>query len=175
MSDRSVLLMTMEEKIREAQDLMGTCGEELLADQSVAGMLEQLRENAAFSQQAMWELGVVECCTECETEEGGSCCGAGIENRYTPTLLLINLLLSVPLPRERKWENSCFFLGEKGCTLIARDILCINYLCRKIHDRLSLSKIIRLQGITGQEMDCGFLVHENVKRFILNNQTRRIP
>jgi hypothetical protein len=112
----------------------------------------------------MVQFGVVNACRHCEEEEGGSCCGAGIENKYSPTLLLLHLLLSGELPKTRQWANSCFFLGENGCRLKARHVLCINYLCLRIQKMLPSQDLIALQTITGEEMDTVFHLHETVKR-----------
>ena len=105
-------------------------------------------------------------CKRCDEEEGGSCCGAGIENRYPPPLLLINLLLGQALPAERCFANSCFFLGTDGCMLMARDVLCINYLCTGFQKSLAHEDLVRLQTVTGEEMETVFRVHEAVKQFL---------
>ena len=136
------------------------------SDPLIEGLLNRLRGQIMASQHAMWNLGVAAACKECEDEEGGSCCGAGIENRYTSFLLLMNLLLGESLPEKRSYENSCFFLGKTGCTLKARDTICVNYLCLKIQNRLHADAIIKLQEITGEEMDTTFRLHEAIKRFI---------
>jgi hypothetical protein len=112
------------------------------------------------------DLGVFAACKQCEEEEGGSCCGSGIENRYSPHLLLVNLLLGSCLPEDRCFENSCYFLGKDGCVLKARDILCINYLCAKINRLLAHEDLLALQKATGKEMETVFFLHEAVKKVI---------
>ena len=114
----------------------------------------------------MEAFGVASACRHCSEEDGDTCCGAGIENRYTPRLLLINLLLGNVFPEKRFRSNGCFFLSEKGCSLKARLVLCVNYLCPKIQGMGSSEELARLQTITGQEMDEGFLLDEAVKKFI---------
>ncbi len=158
--------LTIQEKIDQAQAMFEALKEELARERSIAQLLDQLARNVARSQQVMDQLGVTACCTACEVEEGGSCCGAGIENRYPPTLLLINLLLGRNLPRARRWQNSCHFLNERGCSLMARHVLCINYLCHRIEEKLTLAELMELQETTGEEMDTSFLLHEKIQKHI---------
>jgi hypothetical protein len=158
--------MTISEKIKIARDLFGAWGNDLWRDAEVKGLLELLQENILASGTVSRDLGVLALCKRCEEEEGGSCCGAGIENRYFPPLLLVNLLLGVNLPEDRCFANSCYFLGKEGCGLKARDILCINYLCSEIQRLLAPEKVATLQAVTGEEMETVFVLHEAVKRFI---------
>lgn len=90
--------MTSNENMKVAQCLFARWGKELLADSRIHGLLEALREKVEASGRVARELGLVAACKHCEEEEGGSCCGAGIEDHYTPHLLLINLLLGRTLP-----------------------------------------------------------------------------
>ena len=114
----------------------------------------------------MLALGVVAECKHCEEEEGGSCCGAGIEDRYGPVLLLLNLLLGASLPTQVRSRNSCYFLGERGCLLAARHVLCVNYICEKLRKKLTREELIRLQSCAGQELDTLFFLHEATKKYM---------
>jgi len=112
----------------------------------------------------MTAAGIVDLCSECERNEGGSCCGNGLENNYNGWLLLINLLLNVTLPKKRHDPKSCFFLGKTGCTLLARHVICVNYICKKITDRIDPQAIKALRKKEGEELNTLFLLHENVKK-----------
>lgn len=158
--------MTIDEKIKAAQDLFQRWGEALWAETSVRCYLEVLQEKAAASARVSMELGLVAACKRCDEEEGGSCCGAGIEDRFSPHLLLISLLLGQPLPGARRFANSCYFLGTDGCLLLARHILCINYLCPGLQKTFAHEDLIRLQAATGEEMETVFRVHEAVKQYL---------
>jgi len=57
----------------------------------------------------MLRTGIVDLCRECEEKEGGSCCGAGLENHYSGMLLLINRLLGVALRTKGKNRRAAFF------------------------------------------------------------------
>ncbi len=156
----------IENVILSARDLYERWGGVLGQDPGIREGLEALERKISASRRAMAEFGVVEACRECEESEGGSCCGAGIENKYNPALLVINLLLGVELHPRRKNAGSCYFLGRSGCVLKVRHILCINYLCAKIRNRLQPGRLIELQTITGHEMEAVFSVHEAVKKFM---------
>jgi len=158
--------MTIDEKVNAAQDLFKVWGEELLGDAKLRSQIEALHQRVSASGDVNLKLGVFAACKHCDEEEGGSCCGAGIENRYSPYLLLINLLLGGALPVERCYPNGCYFLGRGGCSLMARHILCINYLCTRIQKLLSHNDLLTLQAVTGDEMETVFLLHEAVKLFI---------
>jgi hypothetical protein len=110
--------------------------------------------------------GLVQACAECETLEGGSCCGRGIEEHYDGYLLLINLLLGANLPTERRDSSSCFFLGPKGCELSARHVLCVNYLCRKATDRVDPRALALLREVEGVQLESLFLLHERVREIV---------
>ncbi len=162
--------MTSKENMKVAQGLFARWGKELLADSRIHGLLEALREKVAASGRVARELGLVAACKHCEEEEGGSCCGAGIEDRYPPHLLLINLLLGRTLPPDRRLSDSCYFLGTEGCTLTARHVLCINYLCPNLQRSLAHENLVRLQATTGEEMETVFRLHETVKQFLVERE-----
>jgi hypothetical protein len=156
----------IQEKISEANSLFLLWGEALWKDPHISSLLTSLDEKIAASGKAMEAFGVGSACRNCSEEDGETCCGAGIENRYTSRLLLINLLFGTPFPKKRFWPNGCFFLSKNGCSLKARLVLCVNYLCLKVQEMGSAEELAGLQKITGEEMDAGFLLDEAVKKFI---------
>ena len=157
---------TIQDKICKAHELYAQWGEQLMADGVISGLRQRLSRDLAASWRAMQELQVVATCKECDELEGGSCCGAGIENRYGVVLLLLNLLLGASLPEARQTPGSCYFLGEAGCLLPVRQVICVNYLCTKVQNRLLTEELIHLQTVCGAELDTVFLLHEAVKRII---------
>ncbi len=132
-------------------------------DARIKELLERFRGALDASYQVMRACGLQEICKRCETLEGGSCCGAGIEYHYTSIQLLINLLLDTAVPSSRLYDDSCFFLGEEGCTLKARHVICVNYLCGKLNRLLSPSAIKKIQETVGEELQVGFELYEAVK------------
>lgn len=156
----------IRKKISEAHDFFTRWREALWMAPHVISLLKSLELKIAASGKAVHDIGIFGICKGCYNEDGESCCGAGIENKYTPQLLLINLLLGVTLPEKRLWPNGCFFLSESGCGLKMRQVLCVNYLCLKIQRLLPLDELAGLQKITGEEMDVGFILNEAVKKII---------
>ncbi len=154
------------EKIAIARDMHAKWGSALRADAALSGMLAELAAQAEASAGMCVSSGVAETCGRCDRVEGGSCCGAGIENRYTPEMLLINLLLGATLPVARRAPGSCYFLGAGGCVLPARDVLCINYLCARLQREIAREKLFRLQEANGREMDALFVLHDSVRKYL---------
>jgi hypothetical protein len=141
-------------------------GSRLLADENLGQLLDALKKAVHRSRENMLRSGIVECCRECEVKEGGSCCGAGLEKHYRGALLLINRLLGVALPLESREASSCFFLSPLGCGLLARHVLCINYVCAKITSRIQPDQLAALRDAEGEEIFFLFQVNERLKRLL---------
>ena len=144
------------------QEAMGA----LLGDEEISPLLDKLKKAIHASHREMAEVGVVDECRDCEEREGGSCCGAGLENRYDVSLLLTNLLLGVKLPKQGHEPSSCFFLGAQGCVLRARHVICVNYLCKKISDHIDAKRIAALRAKEGVELELLFHLQEEIKKKI---------
>jgi len=155
--------LPIEKEIEGAYALFAAWEGRLREDGRISALLERLEQNIHGSLQAMHALRVVQTCKRCEELEGGSCCGAGIENRYDGVQLLINLLLNVSLPDRHTYTDSCYFLQADGCCLKARHVLCVNYLCTKLQRTLAPDDMVALQAIAGEELDTGFALYEAIK------------
>ncbi len=153
----------IEDKIAWAESRFVRLRYRILKDARIATLIERFAEAAEASRRQMVDTGIVEVCRECDLKEGGSCCGKGIEDRYTGVLLLINLLLGCRLPGKRHDPSGCFFLGERGCILKARHVICINYLCRKITDRFPPERLAPLREREGEEINLLFLLTERLR------------
>jgi hypothetical protein len=156
---------SINQKIESAQDLYAVWGGDLRRDPAIGDLLGKLERNIRKSQEAMLSLGIVEACKRCDEVEGGSCCGAGLENKFDKFLFLINLLLGVSLPEYHSRPDSCYLLTSRGCILKARLVLCVDYLCPKILGGLRRDELIRLQMISGDELVTVFMLYDAVKRF----------
>ena len=157
---------SIQQKVKFAQELDTEWGYELRRDPPIRDLLEKLEKSLETSREAMLALGIVEACSRCDEEEGGSCCGAGMENKLDKFLLLMNLLLGVSLPGDRCRPDSCYLLAARGCILKVRLVLCVDFLCPKILGGLTADELIKLQKISGEELVTGFLLYDAVKKFM---------
>jgi len=191
---------TIEHRIALAYHLQANLGHLLLQDNEIRARLLQLDANIEATWKQMVSIGVVRECSDCSLEDG-SCCGAGMENRYGEVLLLINLLLGRALPSQASVEEaprcviatsisdktiltnattpisarndkrggahdttSCYLLGENGCLLRAREVICVNYLCSRIYRNINKEKLIHLQRIVGNELNSLFVLEQYIKK-----------
>ena len=153
------------EKIEFARDLFADARDALKRNHPISRLLRKLEKSIEINRQAMLDLGIVEACKRCDEEEGASCCGAGLENKFDAYLLLMNLLLGVSLPTFRQRADSCFLLRETGCVLKVRLVLCVDFLCPKILRALARDDLIRLQTVSGDELVTGFMAYDAIKKF----------
>jgi hypothetical protein len=137
-------------------------GARLREDEVVDRLLAELRPRVAASRETMVAAGLVEACRICEEEEGGSCCGRGMEDHYDGVLLLINLMMNAVIETEWRDEKSCLFLGAEGCRLPARDHICVNYLCLKVRERISAPDLAEMRRRQGWELDTLFRLTDHI-------------
>jgi hypothetical protein len=157
----------IHKKIAWSEKAFNESGKELLTDKIVSERLIAYKKAIDDTWEEMKGLGVLEVCTDCAINGGGSCCGAGIENRFDGTLLLINLLMGARLPKKRPDVSSCFFLGENGCTIPARHTICINYICKRLKRKIGEENLKTLGEMIIQESDASFLLEDAIKRRLL--------
>lgn len=131
----------------------------------LTSFLERLKRTIILAKEESHRIGMVDICADCASE-GKTCCGADIENKYSPELLTINLLLQVPLPKNQEIKGMCYFLSPTGCTLLARDVFCINYICEKIKRRLPPSLLKRLRDLEGEALELQFEIERKIKRIL---------
>jgi len=158
------LSSAIEDKIARAVSCCEDFKAQFLKDRTTVDLLAGLENAIQASHHEMQKAAIAALCRECDQKEGGSCCGAGLESRYDAWLLLINLLLGGELPSKRHDRKSCFFLGEHGCLLKARHVICVNYLCKKITDQVDPCKIQGLREKEGIELEILFRMHERIKK-----------
>ena len=152
----------IEEKRDWALEQYRLYGARLREDDAVQRLLAELRARVAASNEAMIAAGVAEDCRACEEQEGGSCCGRGMEDHYDGVLLLINLLLGAVIEAQWRDEESCVFLGSAGCRLPARDHICVNDLCMKVGERISTPALAEMRKRQGRELHTLFVLTDHV-------------
>lgn len=159
----------VEEMIASAKNLFAMWGDELRKDDSIRRLVQRLETNLENSRTCMHDSGIFQACARCDaTAPEGSCCSRGLERKYTPLLLLINLMLGARLPEGRLRGDSCYFLGLKGCSLKARHMLCIDYLCPELVEALGRESLIKIQTVSGEEIETAFHLREAIKGKIRN-------
>lgn len=154
--------MGVEKRIEKAKRIYDLYGKRLMEDEKIAELLRRLERAIERTWSYMREIGVTEVCRRCALEMG-SCCKRWVEDEYGVDILLINLLMGVELPKERYREDLCFFCGENGCRLKAREVICVNFLCDRVLKRIG-EKEIELQRIAGEELDICFMLQDEIKR-----------
>ncbi len=155
------------EIIKKAVELKEHIGERLFKKDEFAYMINELKGLINSTRRERYESGMTEICADCGTS-GKDCCGKGIEFKYSKELLIINKLLGAEIPSRRLSGNSCYFLTEKGCSLLVRHVFCVNFLCQKIRDKVSFDRLKRLQDLEGRELELSFRLEEFIKRHLKN-------
>jgi hypothetical protein len=158
--------LSIQDKIKLAQNLYVSWQETLRRQFHINNLLRDLERCIKNSREAMMDFRIIEICKCCDEKEGGSCCGAGMENKFDTYLLLVNLLLGVSLPEYHVRTDCCYLLTDKGCILNMRLVLCIDFLCDKILNALSGEEQLRLQRISGEELVVGFRLYDAIKKFL---------
>ncbi len=155
--------MGVEDRISVAIELRDRFGEELM--RRFGAELLRLERAVDDTREYMRSVGISETCRVCAMETG-SCCKRWVEEEYDEVVLLINLLLGVDLPEERYREDLCFFCGENGCVLKAREGFCVTYLCERIDvDRFEFNRIASV------ELGVLSLLKVKIRRFL----DQRVP
>ena len=158
--------LSIQDKIKLAQNLYVSWQDALRKQLHINNLLADLERCLKASRESMQDLRIIDICKCCDEKEGGSCCGAGMENKLDTYLLLVNLLLGVSLPECHVRTNSCYLLTDNGCILRMRLVLCIDFLCDKILNVLSVEEHLRLQKISGEELLAGFRLYDAIKKFL---------
>jgi hypothetical protein len=162
--------LSIEDKIKTARQMNDSWSDQLKREPHIHQLIGKLEGCLENSRAAMLELGIVETCKHCDEEEGGSCCGAGLENKFDTFLLLMNLLLDVSLPERHRRPDSCYLLSDDGCVLRVRLVLCVDFLCPKILNTVSQGDLIGLQQVSGDELTTGFMLYDAIKKFLRNKK-----
>lgn len=163
--------MDVVERIERAKRLFETYGEHLLRDEELSSLLRELSDAIEDTRDFMRRIGLTEICRRCAFEIG-SCCKRWVEDEYDEIILLINLLMGVELPKKRYRENLCFFCGENGCRLKAREVICVNFLCDRAKEGIGFENEVELQRIEGRELELCFRAREKVRELLSRIEAR---
>ena len=142
----------IEEKMAVAEELLDIWGESLLRDPELSELLGAYRKAVERSNRTMEAAGTFRECFVCSVEEGRGCCKIGLENECTALILLLNLLLGMKIPKEREVPGRCFFVGPRGCKIFARPMLCRDYFCQRLQQKVPEGEMIRITQILNDEL-----------------------
>ena len=142
----------LEQKLSWASACHQEIGQQLCCDPLASALLGQFAAAIADTTSARNSAGVALQCLRCHQDGGGTCCGSGIDEHHDALLLLVNLLLGAQIPPRRAAPEDCRFLGPAGCTLRARQVLCLNHICREAEDRVAVAGLASLRNMEGIEI-----------------------
>jgi hypothetical protein len=157
---------TVVREVRLAYYLYEIFGHALLQDETVQTLLVQLDQNIEATQKEMVAVGVIKECADCAVNGEGTCCGKRTGFKYDSVILLVNLLLGKTIPLHSQDPQACYFLTREGCILRARHVICVNFLCPRLHKNIQHGMLVQLQEVAGEELDTLFLVEEYIKKKI---------
>lgn len=155
------------EKISWAEDIYSRYGDIILQDDEVQRLLSVLDRSIDATYKEMENAGTLEECTRCAMKTG-SCCSKKIDKMYDKRTLLVNLFMGYEMPREREIEDGCFLQGTRGCKIKAREIICVDYFCPSMYDKIDRDKMIGLQNVAGEEHETLFKLSNRINILLMN-------
>jgi len=153
-------------EVRLAYHLHKIFGQSLLQDGKVRTLMVQLDQHIDATQKEIVAFGVIKECADCAVNGEGTCCGKRTGYKYDSVILLVNLLLGKTIPLKSQDPHACYFLTQGGCILRARHVICVNFLCPRLHKNIQHEMLVQLQDVAGEELDTLFLVEEYIKKKI---------
>ena len=160
----------IENEIIKAEELYNLYCKGILQDKELSALIKEYRGAIEQTWKTMKSLNVTGTCSDCAAGDPGGCCFREVETWYSDIQLLINMLMGADIRMTRMYDNSCMFVGEKGCRLISRNAFCINFLCGKIKSRISIDKIDNLNFIAGKEITCGIELENALTKWLSNKR-----
>ncbi|MEW6419584.1 MAG: hypothetical protein AB1480_15970 [Nitrospirota bacterium] len=156
----------IENLIASAYNLRISYGDLLLQDSKLHTLLQRLNKTISATINEMESVGVVKECADCAVHGEGTCCGIRTGYKCDRILILLNLLLDVSPVIQTRHPHLCPFLTEQGCSLRARPVICVNFICQRLRRNITHEGLVRLQEIAGEELDALFNAEEYVKKKI---------
>ena len=156
----------LQKEMAAAAALFDTFGAEILADSRLGAVLAAYRGLIEESDELMRRRGVPAVCTKCAAETGSCCFEEIAYSGYDSVLLLINLLFGRPLARAPQVAGACHFLGERGCTLVARYSFCLSYLCPILRLMLGESGRSGILRKIGEQLAMGWEAEQALRKWL---------
>jgi hypothetical protein len=154
---------TVRQEIEKAVRLHQKYDQVILNDSDILFLIERYRDAIEDNLLSMREAGVAEACSSCAAVHTNGCCFKGVEDWYDCYLLLTNLLLDGDLPLEADYPDSCLFVGDKGCKLMARHSFCVNFLCPDLLKGIDPAQREILLRTTANELQAGWKLEKALR------------
>lgn len=156
----------LKETLASAKELYQKYKEIWQKDPRLQTLLQEFQKGLRESEEAYRQTQASALCLTC-AQEDRSCCRRGMELEVSRELLILNLLLGTTLPSRRRYSRGCFFLGENGCLLTARPILCRNFFCPWFQQKMPLQKLRYLQEKQERECVALFQILDHLRGYLL--------
>ncbi len=153
-------------EIEKALRLKERFGLDFMEDPESGRLLRNLRDLIGKTDSAMLQSGVVAACTRCAVSGEGSCCFREMGESYGFIGLFVNLLLGSVLPEKTDLPGSCYFVGDNGCKLQARQAFCLNYFCPELKNSLGEETILTVQRQAGEQLLAGWELERSLARYM---------
>lgn len=141
----------IKDRISQAKYLEQQFGPGLLQAPRINELINRLKNAAQNTFEKMGSLNIINTCSLCARKHPGGCCFNGVEEWFDSRMLLINLLLGIQFPEQRKYPDGCFFLGDKGCLLLSRHPFCINFYCPNLKNETGPDSMNLLNSLAAKE------------------------
>ncbi len=152
--------------IDKAYELHQLFGQALIQDNELNTLLKRLNQNIMATKNQLILTGVVKECADCAVHGEGTCCSNRTGYKCDSILILLNLLLGNPPVIQTEHSHLCPFLSEQGCSLIARPVICVNFICQRLRKNIPHVSLVLLQNTAGEEIDTLFTIEEHIKNKI---------
>ena len=162
-------------EMRLAHELYQRWGRQFLADPSLAALLGVYQAAIDACLAAYQANDISEYCRRCGEEDHLACCFLGAEKWYGHRLLMLNMMLGAQIPEERELEGECFFMGTKGCKLMARCGICLNFFCPSLVAVLGQPQVNKLLKLVGRELWVSMEAEQRLANLILAQQKLSQP
>jgi hypothetical protein len=171
---KAVYFDRIDATVATAETWLRGQGSRLRQDAEVSSSLTKLASRLDDLDAAMKDAGFPRKCGACARNTSGGCCDASIAKDAYALLLLVNLLLGARIDRQRERLSCCTFLGEAGCTLRAKPLICWNYNCHEIHEELPVDKVAHVESLVARALGQLIVVEGHIVS-VLGIEAPRVP
>jgi len=151
------------EKISTAEEIYKAWNEYFYQDKDFLKMLKEYEKAVEESNKIMENCGTFKECYICSVIDKKGCCKAGLENEATINIILLNMFLKKPIPKEREVPGRCFFVGPTGCKIFARPYLCREYFCNRLLNKLTQEQYAKITQVLNRELTLLYTITQYIR------------